>query len=478
MNGERKPTVRPVILSGGAGTRLWPLSRDLLPKQLHPLLSERSMLQMTLERVSMSEDFSAPIVICNAQHCFVVDEQIRSIGIDDHRIVTEPMGRNTAPAAAVAALSVEPDAIVVIMPSDHDIGNTAGFLEAVRIAVSAAAKGRLVTFGVVPTGPETGFGYIRRGSPLDGDRVFEVSGFVEKPNAEVAAGYLASGDYFWNAGIFAFRADVFLDEMERLAPDILAKSRAALDAARRENGRFVHLDEDVFRSIVGDSIDYAVMEKTDKAAVVPVDMNWSDLGSWFSLWERGPHDERGNVLVGDALAEDCEGSYLRGEHGVIAGLGLRDLIVVGTADAVLVADKSRSQDVKKIVDRLRKRKPADTVDTFKVHRPWGWFQTIDIGDRFKVKHIMVKPGCKLSLQKHYHRSEHWVVVAGVAIVNCGDKTVTLNENQSTYIPVGDTHRLENPGKIPLNLIEVQSGEYVGEDDIVRLEDVYGRATGK
>jgi len=474
MSEERLFAVHPVVLSGGAGTRLWPLSRDFLPKQLHPLLSDKSMLQRTLERVSASEEFSAPIIICNEKHRFVVDEQVSALGIDDRRLIVEPVGRNTAPAAAIAALSVDPRDVILILPSDHDIGKTAAFLEATRLAVAAAREGRLVTFGVEPTAPETGFGYIRRGAPLDGDgRVFEVEAFVEKPTADVAARFLASGDHYWNAGIFAFRADVFLAELERWKPDLLAASRAALAAARDENSVTI-LDEATFRAIVGDSIDYAVMERTDKVAVVPVNMDWSDLGSWSALWERGPRDENGNVLLGEVVAEDCRGSYLRAEHGLVAGLGLRDLVVVGTADAVLVADRSRSQEVKKIVDRLRPRDEGRTVDTFRIHRPWGWFQTIDIGERFKVKHILVKPGRKLSLQKHYHRSEHWVVVSGVGIVTCGEKTIVLNENQSTYIPIGVPHRLENPGKIPLNVIEVQSGEYVGEDDIVRFEDAYGR----
>jgi mannose-1-phosphate guanylyltransferase / mannose-6-phosphate isomerase len=472
MVGAENSAVYPVILSGGAGTRLWPLSRDVFPKQLQPLLSNRSMLQKTLERVSDMEIFSAPFVICNAQHSFVVDEQVRAMGIDDHRIITEPMGRNTAPAAAIAALSVDPDDIVVILPSDHDIGKPDAFAEAMGIAIGAAREGRLATLGILPSAPETGFGYIRRGAET-GEGSFAVDAFIEKPLPEAAAKYVAEGGHYWNAGIFAFRAGVFLAEMERWAPAMLAQTRAAFDAAQREPG-LLQLGAAEFQSIAGNSIDYAVMERTDKAVVVPVDMDWSDLGSWAALWERGARDSQGNVLIGDAMAEDCENSYLRGEHGLIAGLGLRDMIVVGTADAILVAPKSRSQDVKRVVDRLNAAKRPQTIDSFKVYRPWGWFQTIELGDRFKVKHIMVKPGCKLSLQRHYHRSEHWIVVAGVGIVTCGDKSVVLNENQSTYIPIGEVHRLENPGRIPLNLIEVQSGEYVGEDDIVRLEDAYGR----
>jgi len=468
--------VYPVVLSGGSGTRLWPLSRELFPKQLRALVSEKTMLQATLGRVSGEQEFAAPIIICNHQHCFIVDEQVRSLGIDDHLIVAEPIGRNTAPAVAAAALLVEPDAILLVMPSDHDIGNQANFQKALEIAIPAARAGHLVTFGVVPTAPETGLGYIRRGASLDQGQSFVVDRFVEKPSAEIAAQYVESGEYYWNAGIFAFRADVYLAELERTKPELLAKTRQAVEEARRDNS-FLYLSDELFREIEGDSIDYAVMEKTSKAAVVPVDMDWSDLGSWSALWQRSPQDEQGNALIGDAIAVDCSGSYLRSDHGLVAGLGLKDMVVVATTDAVLVADKARSQDVKKVVEKLNALKRPQATDPFQVHRPWGWFQTVDIGGRFKVKHIMVKPGYKLSLQKHYHRSEHWIVVAGVGLVTCGEEVTLLRENQSTYIPAGEVHRLENPGKTALRLIEVQSGDYLGEDDIVRFDDAYGRADG-
>lgn len=467
--------INPVILSGGVGSRLWPLSRALYPKQLLPLATERTMLQETALRVAEAARFAAPLVVANEEHRFMIAEQLRVVGIDPSAIILEPEGRNTAPAVALAALRLaadDPDALMLVMPSDHVIGDVAAFHGAVEAGARAAAADRLVTFGITPERPETGYGYIEAGDALT-DGVRAVRRFVEKPDAATAAEYLASGRFYWNAGIFLFRAGHYLDELERQAPDILAACRAAMEKAASDLC-FIRPDAAAFRASPSNSIDYAVMEKTASAAVVPVSMGWSDVGSWTALWEISPRDGDGNSRWGDVIALDSRNSLLRSEGPAIAALGLDDMVVVATRDAVLVAPKERAQDVKKVVDELARSNRGEHINHVVVHRPWGSYQTADMGDRYQVKRLVVKPGEKLSLQKHHHRAEHWIVVQGTAKVTRNDETIILHENESTYIPIGAVHRLENPGKIPLCIIEVQSGSYLGEDDIVRFDDTYGR----
>lgn len=456
----------PVILSGGAGTRLWPLSRELRPKQLLPLTGSATLLQDTAGRLG-----GRPIVVCNQEHRFIVAEQLREVGIEPRGIVIEPMGRNTAPAVAVAALLAEPDSLLLVMPSDHQVKDVAAFRAAVAKAVPLARQGMLVTFGIQPTEPNTGYGYIKRGAALG--EGFTVDRFVEKPDRATAESYLASGEFLWNGGIFLFSASAYLDELGKRLPAMVDNCRASL-AEGASDLFFFRLAEAPFAAIAGQSIDYAVMEQTDKAAVVPVDMGWSDIGSWSALWQESAQDGDGNVLLGDVIASATRNSYIRSEGRLVATLGVDDLVVVATDDVVLVADKAHDQDVKKIVEGLKAAGRAEASQGRRVYRPWGWFQTIDDGARFRVKHIQVNPGAKLSLQKHWHRSEHWVVVTGTALVTCGENTFMVRENESTFIPAGTVHRLENPGRVPLRMIEVQSGEYVGEDDIVRIEDDYGR----
>jgi mannose-1-phosphate guanylyltransferase/mannose-6-phosphate isomerase len=462
------PEMVPVILSGGAGTRLWPLSRELYPKQLLKLTSERTLLQETAQRMDC-----APIVVCNDEHRFIVAEQLREVGIEPRAIIVEPVGRNTAPAAAVAALLLEsdPDALMLMMPSDHLVRDPAAFRAAAAAAVPLARDGRLVAFGIRPTGPNTGYGYIKSGTPLAGG--FVVERFVEKPDQATAEHYVASGEYLWNAGIFLFPARLYLTELACRLPEMVEGCRAALKQGQTDLF-FFRLARDAFSRLTSQSIDYAVMEHTTHAAVVPVDMGWSDIGSWSALWQDSPQDGDGNVLSGDVIAIDSRDCLIRSERQLVTTIGIRDLVVVATDDAVLVTDKAHDQDVRKIVESLKASHRPEASQGIRTWRPWGWFQTIDDGARFRVKHIMVNPGAKLSLQKHWHRSEHWVVVTGTALVTCGEKVFTLRENESTFIPAGTAHRLENPGKLPLRMIEVQSGEYVGEDDIVRVEDDYGR----
>jgi len=469
--------IHPVILSGGSGTRLWPMSRTLYPKQILPLVGDHSLLQQAVLRVDGLSEFAVPLIVANEEHRFIIAEQLREIGLATQALLLEPVGRNTAPAACVAALSlvaVDPDALMLLMPSDHVIEDRATFLAAVERAAAAARTGRLVTFGIHPERPETGFGYIERGAILPGaEGAFDLARFVEKPDAATAQAYAASGDYFWNSGIFLFPAALYLGELERLRPDMLAACRGALDAAKRD-ADFVRLDKAAFGACPADSIDYAVMEHTERAAVVPVAMGWNDLGSWDALWDLADKDASGNALIGNVIAEDATNCYLRSEAGMVAALGVEDMIVVATDDAVMLAPRHRAQDVRRLVARLsaERRTEADTLP--RVHRPWGSYETLHAGHRVQVKHILVKPGGKLSLQMHHHRAEHWVVVQGTAKIRRGDEEVILTEDQSTYIPLGTAHRLENPGKIPLHLIEVQSGAYLGEDDIVRFEDSYGR----
>ena len=469
--------IHPIILSGGSGTRLWPMSRTLYPKQLLSLLGQDSLLQQTVRRVADRQGFAAPLLVANEEHRFIIAEQLREIAAVPCALLLEPVGRNTAPAACIAALALteaEPDLLMLVMPSDHTIGDLAAFADAVEGAATAARAGALVSFGITPQRAETGYGYIRRGSELDGAKgVFAVAEFVEKPGPEQAQAYVASGEHSWNSGMFLFPARVYLDELERLRPDMVAACRDALATAQRDSD-FVRLGREAFAGCDSDSIDYAVMEHTRRAAVVPVSMGWSDVGSWDALWEMGDKDQHGNSIEGNVVAEDARNCYLRSEAGLVAAIGIEDLVVVSTADAVMVAPRNRTQDVKKLVARLVKdrRDEADALPT--VHRPWGTFTSLHNGHRVQVKHIMVKPGGKLSLQMHHHRAEHWVVVQGTAKIRRGDQEMMLSEDQSTYIPIGTSHRLENPGKIPLHLIEVQSGSYLGEDDIVRFDDHYGR----
>ncbi len=470
-------TIHPVILSGGSGTRLWPLSRAALPKQLLPLASDKSLLQDTVSRLTGMTEMAAPLMVCNVEHRFMIAEQMRQIGSVPHAIVLEPVGRNTAPAITVAALMLsrdDPDALMLVLPADHLIDDIAAFHVAIRTAADAAMNGHLATFGIVAATPEIGYGYIRKGQPLpDAAGAFQVAAFVEKPDLATAQQYVASGDYFWNSGMFLFRAADFLEELQALRPDILDASRAALDAATPDLD-FVRLDPAAFEACPSESVDYAVMEHTRRAAMVPADMAWNDIGAWSALWDVAAKDEQGNASRGDVMLENARNNFVRAETRMVAMLGVSDLVVVETADVVLVAQKDQVQDVKKLVDRLKAEKRCEHLIHKQVFRPWGWYEGIDAGDRFQVKRIMVKPGEKLSLQKHHHRAEHWVVVSGTASVTCGDAVMLLTENQSTYIPLGTTHRLENPGKVDLHIIEVQSGSYLGEDDIVRFEDVYKR----
>ncbi|MDD9878953.1 MAG: mannose-1-phosphate guanylyltransferase/mannose-6-phosphate isomerase [Magnetovibrio sp.] len=467
----------PVILSGGAGTRLWPLSRGLRPKQFLALGGADSMFAETAARVS-GGPFAQPMVICNEDHRFMVAEELRRLALDWSDIVLEPCARNTAPAIAVAALRLletDADAIMAVLPSDHVIGAPDSLREAFAVAAEAAGDGRLVTFGIPPARPETGYGYIQRGDPLAGrDGAFGVRRFVEKPDPATARDYLAAGDYLWNSGMFVFRAEAFLAEMTRFHPETVANCRAALVAAESDLD-FLRLDEAAFAEARSISIDYAVMEKTDKAAVVPLDAGWSDLGSWAAMWELGESDAADNVLAGDALAIDARGNYIRSEKPLVAAVGVEGLAIVATDDAVLVVPKERAQDVRLVVDALAESGREEVVSHTRVYRPWGYYQNLDGGDGFLVKQIVVNAGAKLSLQHHNHRAEHWVVVEGEATVTNGDDTFVLGANQSTYIPLGAKHRLENRTDAPLRLIEVQSGDYIGEDDIVRLEDTYGRS---
>ncbi len=468
------PAIYPVILSGGAGSRLWPLSRSLYPKQLLPLASERTMIQETALRAKDSP-FGPPLVICNEAHRFIVAEQLQQAGIRPLRLVLEPSGRNTAPACAAAAVilqEVDAEALMAVLPSDHVIGRPDVFLACLEQAAAAAMKGNLVTFGMKPDAPETGYGYILQGAPL-GEGCFKVERFIEKPDRERAAAMLAQPGHHWNSGMFVFRAADLLAEMRRLCPEIYQGAAEAVRLAKAD-ADFLRLDAGAFGQTPSASIDYAVMEHTGKAAVVPGDFGWSDVGSWSALWDISDKDATGNAAIGDVLAVDCRNSYLRAEGNLLAGIGLDNMVVVATEDAVLVADKSRVQDVRKIVDRLREQKRPEGDLHCKVFRPWGYYQSIDSGNRFQVKQIMIRPGAQISLQMHHHRAEHWTVVEGTALITCDDKTFLLRENESTFIPLGARHRLENPGKVPLRLIEVQSGTYLGEDDIVRFEDDYGR----
>ncbi|MBX2807333.1 MAG: mannose-1-phosphate guanylyltransferase/mannose-6-phosphate isomerase [Cellvibrionaceae bacterium] len=467
--------VLPVILSGGSGTRLWPYSRSLFPKQFLPLVSDKTMLQETVNRFLFFDiAVEQPLVICNESHRFMVAEQLRAMDITPTDIILEPCGRNTAPAIALAALS-QPEAVLLVLPADHVIKNTEAFAQSVSQATLQAQAGKLVTFGIVPTAAETGYGYVKSGDSVGGT-VCEVEQFVEKPDKATAESYIASGNYLWNSGIFMFKSSRYLEELEKFNPEMLAACRKAMVSTTRDFD-FTRIDAEAFKACPEDSIDYAVMEKTADAVVVPLDASWSDVGSWSALWEVSSSDDCGNVVKkgeGDVISLDTHNSYIQAEHKLVATIGLDNVVVVETDDAILVAHKDRVQDVKTVVSQLKQAGRSEVSLHRKVYRPWGYYDSIDGGNRFQVKRIVVRPGAQLSLQKHHHRAEHWIVVEGTAEVRCGDNTMILSENQSTYIPLGEIHQLSNPGKLPLEIIEVQSGSYLGEDDIVRLKDVYGR----
>ena len=467
--------ILPVLLAGGSGTRLWPLSREQYPKQFLRLTCEQTLLQQTALRAVRLKASLPPLVICGDKHRFIVAEQLREAGIAGAQILLEPEGRNTAPAAAAAAhFAAEKygrDVLLFLMTADHVIPDEVAFAATTQVAAQAAQSDHIVAFGVQPTRPETGFGYIKSGAALDGG-ASKIAAFIEKPSLEKAQAFLKEGGYYWNGGMFLFKAGVFLDELQRLEPEMHRASAEAVTKAQRDLD-FVRLDPAAFKACRNDSIDYAVMEKTQRAALAPLDAGWDDVGSW-SFLDTLPKDAAGNVSRGDVLLEDARNNLVHAESRLVALAGVSDHIVIETQDAVLVTTKDRAQDVKKIVAHLKAAKRPEAQDHPKVYRPWGSYETIAMSERFQVKRIIVKPGQKLSLQMHHHRAEHWVVVKGTARVTCGDRILLLHEDQSTYIPLGEKHRLENPGNIPLELIEVQSGGYLGEDDIVRFEDVYGR----
>jgi mannose-1-phosphate guanylyltransferase/mannose-6-phosphate isomerase len=467
----------PVILSGGSGTRLWPLSRKNLPKQFLALSGDATLFQQTVERTRALAGVGAPIVVCSEEHRFLVAEQLRALNVEGASILLEPMPRNTAPAIALAAcqaLANDAEATLLVLPADHLIGDTSSFAEAVGKALPLAEQGWLVTFGIRPEAPETGFGYIKRAEAA-GAAGFRVERFVEKPDAATAQKYVEAGDYEWNSGMFLFKASRYLDELQQHAPTIYAAGKAAFEKAKADLD-FVRVDKEAFAASPDTSIDYAVMEKTSRAAVVPVSCAWSDIGSWDALWAASQRDGDGNRLEGDVIAIDSRNCFVRGtDRRLVAALGLDDIVIVDTPDAVLVAPRTRVQDVKRLVERIKSDGRQEHMFHRKVYRPWGSYDSIDMGDRFQVKRITVKPGAALSLQKHHHRAEHWVIVSGTAEVTRNDEVFLVAENESTFLPLGAVHRLRNPGKVPLELIEVQSGSYLGEDDIVRLEDVYGRA---
>lgn len=476
MNEKTRKLI-PVILSGGSGSRLWPLSRSTYPKQFLALTEPVSMLQATARRIADPDLFAPPIVICNDEHRFIIAEQLRAVDMATGDIVLEPVARNTAPAVTAACLIAAeryPDGIVLVLPSDHAIADARAFREALGRAVRAAEAGSLVTFGIRPTAPETGYGYIRRGEALAGiGECYEVGAFVEKPDPDTAARFVSGGDHYWNSGMFVFRADRLLAEIESHAPEVLAATRRSLAAARRDLD-FTRLDEAGFSENPSISIDYAVMEKTADAAVVPCDIGWSDIGSWAALWQAGESDENGNVATGDVLMRDTENTLVHADRRLVATLGIRDAVIVETADAVMVADRTRAQDVREIVEALKQTDRVEATSHKRIYRPWGYYESIDFGSRYQVKQICVHPGRKLSLQMHHKRAEHWVIVEGTARVTRDEETLVLEENQSTYIPIGTRHRLENPGESDLRLVEVQTGSYLGEDDIVRFDDDYGR----
>lgn len=472
--------IHPVLLSGGSGTRLWPLSRRAFPKQLLPLAGERTLIQETALRVADADVFAPPIVVCNDEHRFIIAEQLREAGVEPAAIALEPVARNTAPAIAAAAALVErddPDGILLVLPSDHVIRDVDAFLAAVDTAAAAARRGALTTFGITPQYADTGLGYIRRGNPWpDLPGAADLAEFVEKPDLARAQAFVASGGYAWNSGMFVFPIRALLSELARFEPKLVAACRDAVAGSERDL-TFTRLEERAFAEATSISIDHAVMERTDRAAVVTADIGWNDVGSWAALWEIGERDEAGNVAVGDVVLRDVGNTYVRSEGRLISAIGVNDLVIVETGDALFVAPRGRAHEVKEVVAELDRSERSESDLHARVYRPWGHYEGVAEGDRFQVKQISVKPGEKLSLQMHHHRAEHWIVVQGTARVTKGDEQILLTENQSTYIPLGVQHRLENPGEIELTLIEVQSGSYLGEDDIVRFDDLYGRDKG-
>lgn len=477
---ERESPLVPVILSGGSGTRLWPMSRQYYPKQFIPLMGKESLFQATLDRLRGIEHMESPVVVSNQEYRFMAAEQLHQLGMSQARILLEPAARNTAPAIAAAAFEIcnrFDDAVMLVLPSDHMIHDVEALHDAIKAGSNASRLGCLVTFGIVPVRPETGYGYIRQGEAREiastSLPVYQVGSFVEKPDLVKAERYLADGGYLWNSGMFMFRATDYLLELQKQAPEMYE----ACDEAYRKRYTdlyFVRLDHESFARSPADSIDYAVMEHTDNAVVVPLQAGWSDVGSWHSLWQTETRDERDNITVGDVLNEDCQRCYINADHRLVTAIGLRDMVVVETADAVLVGPRERSQEVRLIVDQLKSAKRVEAQYHLKDYRPWGIAEKIDASQRFKVRRLTVNPGHSLSLQMHHHRAEHWIVVEGTAKVTRGDEVFLLSENESTFIPVGVRHRLENPGKISLKLIEVQSGSYLDEDDVIRYEDAYGR----
>ncbi|WP_288144631.1 mannose-1-phosphate guanylyltransferase/mannose-6-phosphate isomerase [Escherichia coli] len=468
----------PIIMAGGSGTRLWPLSRSLYPKQFLSLINENSLLQETLKRLD-GLNCLPPVIVSNNEHRFIVAEQLRQFGVDDFQIILEPVGRNTAPAVALAALKsleLHGDHHMLVLAADHAIQDIEAFHAAVLAAEQESVDNKLVTFGIVPTKPETGYGYIKKGEQVK-NSVFKVNSFVEKPDLETAKNYLEQKCYLWNSGMFMFKASVYLDELKKFRPDILAACKESLSSASTDLD-FIRLNSDVFAECPDESIDYAVMEKTQDCVVIPLDADWSDIGSWTSLWEISEKDEHENVSHGDVINYNSRNNYIYSEGSLISTVGVNNLIIVQTKDALLVAQQDNVQDIKKIVEILKKQKRSEHISHREVYRPWGRYDSVERGDRYQVKRITVKPGECLSTQMHHHRAEHWVVVAGTAKVTCGERTFFVTENESTFIPIGTVHTLENPGKIPLEVIEIQSGVYLGDDDIVRLSDKYGRVEDK
>lgn len=468
--------ILPVIMAGGSGSRLWPLSRDLMPKQFLTLHGQQTMLQTTLQRLQQLE-IQTPFIICNEEHRFIAAEQLRQIDKLHQNIILEPVGRNTAPAIAVAAmiaLRSGNDPLLLVLAADHVITNTTAFQHAVTHAAPLAAQNKLVTFGIVPNAPETGYGYIRRGDILNTDQqTYTVAEFVEKPKQTEAEKYIATGQYYWNSGMFMFKASIYLAELKQHRPDIYQACELATTSLHSDLD-FIRINKDAFWQCPSDSIDYAVMEKTQYAVVVPLDAGWNDVGSWSSLWDLSTKDQNGNAHTGDVIQTDSHNNYVYAQTSLVATIGLKNIVVVQTKDAVLVAAKDKVQDVKTIVQKLNNADRPESKVHREVYRPWGKYDSIDNGPRYQVKRITVKAGQKLSLQKHHHRAEHWIIVSGTALITVENQQTLLSENQSIYIPLGAIHSLENPGKIPLELIEVQSGAYLGEDDIVRLADQYGR----
>lgn len=463
----------PVIISGGTGTRLWPLSRKNKPKQFLSLFGEYSLFQNTLSRLSGLQDIDSPLIVCNTEHRFMVAEQLQEIDIAAKDIILEPCARNTAPAIALAALRAienDKDAVLLVLAADHVIQNIPAFHKAIEQAKKHAEQDKLVTFGIQPQSAHTGYGYIEAGKK---DQPSEVKRFIEKPELSTAESYLAAGNFFWNSGMFMFKASAYLDELQQHSPEMLSACKASLEKSVIDLD-FIRVETESFEHSPSDSIDYAVMEKTTKAFVVPLDAGWSDVGSWSSLWEAFPQDENNNVIIGDVITDSVHNSYIHSENRLFTVLGLDDVVVVETHDAIMVAHKDQAQEVKKIVEALNKQERKEVLTHRKCYRPWGSYDSVDYGERFQVKRITVNPGASLSLQMHYHRAEHWVVVSGTAEVTRDDEVILLGENESTFIPLGSVHRLRNPGRVPLEIVEVQSGSYLEEDDIIRLQDNYNR----